>query len=145
MEQLKFEIEAIQISIYSDIISGILTTHEEVSIIKLLTFSYIVKKENDLYRQVYNGNNKQDTIYKSISFLAGDYEEYCNTIEFIIKAVSILESKGFLEVIEEQVRISNYKFDRANIYKESLFLQRAIEDSRKISDKQFMKEVIQNV
>lgn len=145
MKQLRLEAETIQVSIYSNVISEILRKHKQISITKLVVFSYIVKKENDLYGRVYNANNTQDIIHKSLSLLSGDFVEYCDSIEFIIKAISILENIEFLKVENEQIEIINQTVQEVSIYQVSLFVQKAIEDSKRISDKQFMKEVINNV
>ena len=45
MQNLKYEVEAIQISIYCDIIKQILRKHEELSLSKMLVFSYLIKND----------------------------------------------------------------------------------------------------
>lgn len=145
MKNIKFEAEAIQVSIYCDIISNILNKHKELSINKVLVFSYLIKKSRFIPTGIYNANNTQDIIYKCLSQLAGDYEDYCNNIEFIIKAIHLLNNKQ-LVLIKNNILYSPVETIINNaIYKESKFLEKAIEASKKMTDKQFMKEVIHNV
>ena len=44
MQKLELEAETIQISIYANIIMNILKKHGELSINKMLLFSYLIKK-----------------------------------------------------------------------------------------------------
>ncbi|MGG3926524.1 hypothetical protein ABET51_11055 [Metabacillus fastidiosus] len=141
MKKLKLEVETIQVSIYCEIIMQILIKHKELSVNKMLVFAYLIKKDRLIPRNIYNGNNTQDIIYKCISMLSGDYNEYCNSIEFILKAIHIL-NKNKLIFIENDVlhSISKTTVERL-VYEESMFLEKAIEASKRMTDKQFMKEV----
>lgn len=145
MRNLKYESETIQISIYCDIIKQILKKHKELSITKMLVFSYLIKSDNCLLSNVYNANSSQDLIYKCLSLLAGKYNEFCESIEYIIKAIHLLKSNDVIFVdngiIKAILQVDNTKL----FYHESGFLEKTIEASKRMSDKQFMKEVMYNV
>lgn len=145
MRNIKHEAEAIQVSIYCDVIMQILKKHKELSISKILVFSYLIKKDNLEIRSVYTANTSQDIVYKSLSLLAGDYVGFCNSIEYIIKAIHLLIQNNLINlegnIIYEVLKIEYGK----TVYVESSFLEKAIEASKKLTDKQFMKEVTSNV
>ena len=145
MKNLKLEIETLQISIYSDIISLVLKNHDIISVNKIITFAYLVKKEKELLKNVYSGNNTQDVVYKSLSLLTGNFDDYCNTIEFIIKAIHLLTQKGFV-LIENNLISKTPDITYKNaMYEESVFMKKAIEASKQMTDRQFMKDVIHYV
>jgi hypothetical protein len=145
MKNMRSEAEVIQISIYCDIILQMLNKHRELSVNKVLVFAYLVKKDKFIPRNIYTGNNTKDVIYKCLSLLSGDYKEYCNSIEFIIKAIHLLNINE-LVILENDVLKSSGKgnIDKF-IYEESMFLEKAIEASKRMTEKQFIKEVIHNV
>lgn len=145
VRHLKFEAEVVQISIYCNIILTILKKHKELSINKALFFAYIIKKERYIPGTIYNGNNTQDILHKCISIISGDFVEYCNSIEFIIKAVHLLEKNGKIHLENNQLRCLEDVRMHKGIYEENLFIEKAIESSKRISDKQFMREVIHSV
>lgn len=145
MRQLKIEVESIQVSIFSEIVLDILTKHGKLSINKILVFAYLIKKERFIPNSVYNGNNTQDIIYKCLSLLSGDYLEFCNSVEFIIKSIHILKTKGTIVVENDSVLIRDNLIASHNIYKETKFLEKAIESSKNMNERQFMKEVTNNV
>lgn len=145
MSNLKKQTECIQLSIYSNIICQTLQNHEKLSICKLVTFSYLIKKNRFLGGTIYTAGNTQDVIYKGISLLSGDFDGFCNSVPYILKALHILLGKeivtldnGILSVISEQLKLDS-------IYKESTFIRNVIEESKHMTDRQFMKEVMYNV
>lgn len=145
MRNIELEAETIQISIYCDIIVQVLNRHKELSINKLLLFAYLIKKERRTLFKIYTGNNTQDIVYKCISLLAGEYYEYCNSIQYIIKSIHLL-------ITDETIKLENnllscqrdIKIGKV-IYDENMFMEKAIEASRKMTDRQFLKEVMYNV
>lgn len=145
MRNLKFESEAIQISIYCDIIKQIINKHKELSITKILVFSYLIKSDNCLLSNVYNANSSQDLIYKCLSLLAGKYYEFCESIEYIIKAIHLLKSNNVIYVDNGIIKTISPFGNNKLVYHESGFLEKTIETSKRMSDKQFMKEVMYNV
>lgn len=145
MRNLELEAEVLQISIYTNIILHILKKHKELSVNKILLFSYLIKKEHFRLGKIYTANNTQDIICKAISLLAGEYAEYCENIDYIIKAIHLL-------VVSQKVKINGGiltygdEIDLINVsYVESPFIEKAIEESKKMSERQFMREVIDNV
>lgn len=145
MRNLKSESETIQVSIYCDIIKQILKRHKELSVSKMLVFSYLIKRDKFAYRCVYTANTSQDLIYKGLSLLAGDYVGFCDSIEYIIKAIHILKLKNLIE-LENNIIIEIPSAGIGKVvYEESMFLGKVIEASKKMTDKQFMKEVTYNV
>jgi len=145
MRNLEFEAETIQISIYCNIIVQILKRHKELSINKIIVFAYLIKKERLIPCKVYNGNNSQDIVYKCISLLAGDYDGYCNSIKYIIKSLHLLILNETVQLENNLLRCRLDKKMGNVIYDENMFIDNAIEASKKMTDKQFLKEVIYNV
>lgn len=145
MRNLEVETEAMQISIYCNIIIQVLKKHDQLSVNKLLVFAYLIKKERLVPRVVYNGNNTKDIVYKCISLLAGDYAEYCNSIQYVIKAIHLLKINEFiifndgLLCCKQEIAVDKV------IYSEDAFMEKAIEASKKMTDRQFLKEVTCNV
>lgn len=145
MRNLKYESEAIQISIYCDIIKQILTRHNELSITKMLVFSYLIKNDNFLLSNVYNANSSQDLIYKGLSLLAGNYNGFCESIEYIVKAIHLLKTKDVILVENSIIKVISSIGSAKLVYQENAFLEKTIEASKRMTDKQFMKEVMYNV
>ncbi|MEX3615461.1 hypothetical protein [Paenibacillus glucanolyticus] len=145
MRQLKIEVESIQVSIFCEIVLDILRKHRRLSINKTLVFAYLIKKERFIPNSVYNGNNTQDIIYKCLSLLSGDYLEFCNSVEFIIKAIHILKTRGIIIVENDLLFFKDNLSASQSIFKETKFLEKAIEYSKGMNERQFMKEVTNNV
>ena len=55
---LDLQIEVIQASIYCDIIKRLLLQHRSVSIVKVIVFSFIIKKQQYLQKNIYTGRNR---------------------------------------------------------------------------------------
>lgn len=145
MQNLELEAETIQISIYTNIVLNILKRHKELSINKMVFFSYIIKKDNFRLCKIYTANNTKDVIYKAISLLSGEYIEYCNNVKFILKAIHLLIENNKIELRGYVLcSISGMEVEKS-LYQEASFIEKAIEESKKISDRQFMKEVTANV
>ena len=145
MQNLKYEVEAIQISIYCDIIKQILRKHEELSLSKMLVFSYLIKNDYFLLSNVYKANSSQDIIYKGLSLLSGNYKGFCESVEYIMKAIHLLINCDAV-IIENTILKSASTVDHhKKVYQESPFIENTIEASKRMTDKQFMKEVMYNV
>lgn len=145
MKRIEIEMELIQIGIYCNIISDLINKYEQLSIIKISVFAYLIKKNKFIPNKVYTANNTQDIISKCISLLSGDYEEYCKSMKYIIKYMDILISANKLCVKNDLlIRNENTRVEKS-IYVRDAFLENTIKSSNKISDRQFLKEVIQNV
>ncbi|OOP72804.1 hypothetical protein [Clostridium beijerinckii] len=145
MRNLELEAEAIQISIYCDIIIQILKRHKELSINKILVFAYLIKKERFIPFKIYNGNNTQDIVFKCISLLSGDYDEYCNNIQYIIKSIHLLITDKLVQ-LDNNILSCNANVEITKVvYDENMFIEKSIEASKKMTDRQFLKEVVHNV
>ncbi|EPB8165714.1 hypothetical protein ACRTAK_001315 [Clostridium perfringens] len=145
MNNIKNELEVIQISIYTNIIKQIMKKHKNLSISKVMIFAYLIKKEKFMFNKVYTARNTQDVVCKAISLISGEYNQYCESLNYILKSIYLLIEKKELELTSGILNIGeNIKIEKV-IYEETNFLNKAIELSKKMSDRQFMKEVIENV
>lgn len=145
MQNIMLELEVIQISIYSSIIKQMVRKHRNISISKAMVFAYLIKKDKFMLNKVYTSQNKQNVVCKAISLLAGEYDEYCESVKYILKAIHLLIEAGEITLNNELLVINeNIKIGEV-IYKENTFLEKAINLSKIMSDRQFMKEVISNV
>ncbi len=145
MQNLKLEAEILQISIYTNIVLNILKKHKELSLNKMICFSYLIKKEKFRAGKIYAANNTKDVVYKAVSMLSGEYIEYCDNIKFILKAIHLLIENKKIELNGYVLCWINDTETRKSLYQESLFIEKAIEESKRMSDRQFMKEVTANV
>lgn len=142
MLTIEQESEVLQISHYTEIIIQILYMHKVLSLIKLIVFAYIIKNKNyDLYRS----NSSIELRYKGISLLSGSYNDFLHNIKPILKSIHILVSSKRITIENSIVQILHYKSVLNQIYEESSFIYKAINDSKRMSDRQFLKEVICNV
>lgn len=145
MRNLKEQTETIQLSIYCNIMCQILKKHNQLSVCKLLIFSYLIKKNRFLGGTIYTANNTQDIVFKGISFLSGDFDGFCNSVSYIIKALHILLKKGIV-LLENDIITLNATMVQLDLgYEESNFLKKVIEESKVMTDRQFMKEVTYHV
>lgn len=142
MNRLKFE--AFQIGVYCDIVLSILDQHKDLSVAKILFFSYLINKNRFFDSEIYNARNKQNILSKAISVINGDFAGFANAVPFIIKALHILSQSNKIYVEKNNVHLidGNCKYSKG---KESGFVYNAIEVSKSWSDKRFMREVLHNV
>jgi hypothetical protein len=145
MNNLELEIETIQIGIYCNIILNLLKKHYNLSLCKILVFSYLIKKDKFQFGKVYNANNSQDVVYKAISLLAGTYKDFCYNINFIIKSIHLLVINCKIELDNNILMLCSDIEVKSELYNESTFIFKAVEESKYISDRQIMREVINNV
>ena len=96
MGSIKFE--AYQISVYCDTVYMILKQHTDLSIVKLIFFTYAINKERFFDRDVYNAKNTQNILSKEISTINGDFEGYANATPYILKAIHILTQAKKIKV-----------------------------------------------
>ena len=139
-DKLSYQIEAVQIGLYCDIIQSILCYNPSLSVIKLLTFCFIIKKNHTLHFECYTANNKNDLVLKALSQISGRSKELYSQIPFIIKSIDILITSGFCENhFNEVLATAKIKPGETSI---SNFIKSAIDESISYTDKQFLKEVI---
>ena len=143
MNNIKFE--AYQISVYCDTVYMLLKEHQDLSIVKLIFFSYAINKERFFDRNVYNAKNTKDILSKEISTINGDFIGYANAMPYIIKAIHILAKTKKIEIKGEVAHLLDTNFPYAKRNAESKFFHNVVEESKKWSDKRFMREVLHNV
>ena len=139
-------LETIQTSLYIDIILNILDNHNKLSLNKIIFFSFIIKNEKNYIQSMYRSNSKNNVVFKAISLISGSFTDNGNSIEFIIEAVHILIENQFISYKNGYLYKEKYTIDKKianNI--ETTFIKKAIEESENMTDKQFLKEVINNV
>lgn len=78
--------------------------------------------------------------------ISGSFEDYCNSMEFIIEAIHILTVNQLIVLKDGYLYKGDYIIEKRiknNI--ETTFIKKAIEESEYMTDKQFLKEVMDNV
>lgn len=142
MSRNQTELELILTSTYVKIVIDILKTHKNLSVNKTLVFAYLIKKRTFCDFDIYNALNKNDVVLKCISQLSGLYKDYCDNIKYIISSIHLLVISKKLEF---QAGELIYLETNELFQIENSFINRAISESKKYSDRQFLKEVIRNV
>lgn len=146
MTTIELESEILQVSRYCEILTQILAINKAQSLIKLIVFAYLLKNEFYLKENVHRSNTSNEIVYKCLSILSGQYEDFVKNIQVIIEALHMLK-------LDKRVTISNtglvssirIKMVLNQMYDEDSFIYNAIKASRNMSDRQFLKEVINNV
>lgn len=143
MSSNKLKMEVLLISKYCDIVIKILAVHRNLSVNKTIFFAFLLNKQSFNFEDVYRSNTSHDVLLKSISQIAGSYQYFCQSIEFIIKAIHLLIANNQLllngtELIYSKEGVSNLSYNNK-------FIETAINESQDFSDRQFLKEVISNV
>lgn len=140
--KLILQLEIINISSYIDIILNILIKHNSISINKLIVFAYLQKKNRFLPKSLYGTTTTNDVLLKCLSQLSGLFDDYCKNIPYIIKSIDLLIANNSLNI--DEITITLNKTTPQFPYKKT-FLDNAIEQSKYISDRQFLKEVVKYV
>ena len=143
--ELEKQYKILQLAIYCDVIPLILKEHNNLSISKLMIFSYLIKKDNYYFKSIYDAKTKKNVTERLISLLSGDMERLFDSIQFILR-LDLLSKNKIIKIIDGCAFFN--KDDKVPIehrYKISYFIHKSIEESRHISDEQFMKEVLGNV
>lgn len=86
MMQTNVDAEVIQLSVYCDIIIGILKHIEEMSINKVMVFAYILKKNRFYKCKVFTANSKINIVIKALTLLNGLRDDYLTSWEKLGKA-----------------------------------------------------------
>jgi len=137
------KMEVLLISKYCDIVTQILAVHKNLSVNKTMFFAYLLNKDNFIYGDIYRSNTSVDLLFKCISQVSGSYLEYCKSIEYILKAIHLLIRNGQLLINETELIYA--KQCETGIKYNNKFIENAIYKSLEFSDRQFLKEVINNV
>lgn len=143
MNSIKFE--AYQISVYCDTVYMIVKQHKDISVAKLVFFTYAINKERFFDKDVYNAKNTQNVLSKEISTINGDFVGYANATPYILKAIHILAQAEKIRIEGNIVHLLDLEFSYAKCNSESKFVYNVIEDSKSWTDKRFMREVLHNV
>lgn len=144
LNRIELEQEAVLISAYCDIISNIMIQEKELSLIKLYVYSFLYNKAVVNGWIPYSAHDKEEIMYKCLSCLSGLFEEFTTSINYIIAALDILCSTNDYSIIADHVIYSGVT--KEPIIPSNLnFIYRAIDESKKYTDRQFLKEVIHNV
>lgn len=142
MQKIDYQIETVQIAIYNNIVQNLIKNHKELSLCKVVVFSYLIKQSKSRVGELYNANTQNNRIYKAISTMSGDYDKFINSIDNIIKAIHLLIQNRTLNISNSKITIADNATLDKPIYKETTFIASTIEDSKNISDRQFIKEVM---
>lgn len=143
MSSINFE--AYQLSVYCDTIYMILRNHSDLSIAKVLFFTYAINKERFLDKDAYNAKTTQNIISKEISIINGDFVGYANAAPYILKAIHILAKAKKIKIEENVVHLLDADFSYVGCNSESKFVYSAIKEIKSWTDKRFMREVLHNV
>lgn len=145
MATIEIEAEVLQISRYCEIIIQILSINKSLSIVKILVFAFILKNNVYLQGNLYSANTSIEIVYKCISTLSGQFNDFLSNIPFILKAIHILKTDGRISIDNSLIKPMRIKNVLNQMYDETSFVYDAIKESKKMSDRQFLKEVISNV
>ncbi|MBU2702938.1 hypothetical protein Ga0466249_004073 [Sporomusaceae bacterium BoRhaA] len=142
MSKNKVELDIVLTSTYTEIVLNILKIHKNLSVNKTLVFAYLIKKRKFINADVYTAANKNDLVLKCISQLSGLYNDYCENLKYIVSAIHLLIVNKKLSVnLDELIYIETSEI----IIEEKSFINSAIHESKKYSDRQFLKEVVRSV
>lgn len=132
--------EALQLSVYCKIIKDILIKYRNMSIIKLIVFSFIIKKHESLQVECFSSKNSTDLVLKALTQIAGRYDELTSQLPYIFQAIDLLIKNGICDLHTTEVMCLLPESATHQLMKG--FIYSAIEESKSYTDRQFLKEVI---
>jgi len=137
---VSLQAEALQIGAYCSIIEDLLIKHRSMSIVKILAFSFIIKKQKCLQVECFSANNTTDLVMKALSQMAGRHNELISQLPYIFQAIDLLIKNRVcdLHVTEVMCLLPESTIQQSI----SGFINAAIEESKTYTDRQFLKEVI---
>lgn len=142
--KIEQEMEIRQISMYCDIIKNVLKEHHSLSIPKMCVFSFLIKQECVIDSAIFMNTITTNIVSKYLSLLIGKFEQFEKSYEFIFKALNILIVNSVIR--NQEGVLSLVKIETSStLYEEREFTKKVIEESKKWSDKRFMREVLYNV
>lgn len=142
MKNYRIEQEVVLTSEYVHIIQSIILTTKRYSLIKTLIFAYIIHQQKYYLTSIYDGKTKYSSFLKCISEISGKYKDFCANISFIMQAVDILVGSKNIAISGSKI---TYLSITSAIEVNDKFILLAIEESKKISDRQVLKEILRNV
>lgn len=134
------EIEVVQISIYCEIVKNLLVRYRSISIVKVVAFSFAIKKITYLQSGCYTARNRSDLVLKYLSQISGYYDEMCRQMPYILQSIDLLIRTSVCELHETEL-LCKYPADY-NVEDYGPFTVAAIQESNDYTDRQFWKEVI---
>ncbi len=141
--ELDLEIEAVQVSVYCNIIKDIIVAHKSLSIIKIASFSFIIKQRQKYTMRIFTAHNKTDLVLKFLSQAQGLFDDFCNQFPYILQAIDILVNANICEVHNgELLYIGSHK---CSYTKFDSFTESALQESQNYTDRQFLREMIRIV
>ena len=143
MNKNEIKTEILLVSKYCSLVKQILNMHKELSVNKMIFFAYLLKTKSNYYKLLYNANTTKDIVIKSISQISGDFIEYCKNIPYIIEAIHLLIKNNDI-IFHNSVLICKNEGKSNDVYDDK-FIKKSIEESASFSDRQFLKEVLNNV
>lgn len=143
VNNLQLQSEVLLLSSYCKILNELFHVQRELTLPKSIVYAYLIKKEDVENFKVYNAKNTKDLMYKSLSILAGD-EYFFYELKYIIMAIDLLLKNGILHFGNGILHMLKDKYSSGK-FESNTFLIKAIKESEKISDKQFLKEVLSSV
>lgn len=135
--------EALLVAKYCSIIRQILNVHKQLSVNKTLFFAFLLKNKNNYISSIYNAKTTTDVVIKAIAQISGNYNEYCKSIKYIIEAMHLLIKNEDI-IIQDSILLIKHVNSFGEPYDDN-FINSAIIQSEKFSDRQFLKEVMNNV
>ena len=142
MKSSKLEQQAIITSEYVEIIENMTQSFWGLSLIKVALFSYIIRKRKFYRSPIHDGKTKKDLVTKVISELSGNLNDFLLNLKYVLLAVDILVASNRLLYVQGNLTFNGSRQSTIDI---DGFIANAIEESRKYSDRQIMKEILQNV
>lgn len=139
-EIVDLQAEALQLSMYCKIIKDILIKYRSISIIKLVVFSFIIKKHESLQVECFSAKNSTDLVLKALAQIAGRYDELESQLPHIFQAIDLLIKNGICDLHTTEVMCLLPESTTHQLMKGFIFS--AIEESKSYTDRQFLKEVI---
>ena len=131
MSNIKAQTEALQISIYCNIIEEVLQTHNILSVCKLIVFSYLIKQNKFLGGVIYSAKNSQDNVYKGLSLLSGDFNGLCESMSYIIKSLHLLISNNIVSCNGSILTLTDDEIETVPVYKENNFIKKQLKKVKK--------------
>ena len=145
MKNDEYFTEVLLVSDYCSIIEKILNKHRTLSVVKTLLFSYLLHSNDKYYKKLYNSNTKDKILLKAISQISGRYDDFCNNMSYIIEAIHLLIKCNKIQLIDSNLVINNEQNNIGYVDIDNKFIDDSIKNSLNISDRQILKEIINNV
>ncbi len=142
LKNMSRKFDAVQISVYLDTVYTILKKHRDMSIIQLTFYAFAINKARFLEKSIYTAKVKRNVVEKEISVISGDFEGFSNALPFILKAIHILNKAQIISVERSYIHLQNLDYENVGCNKLSNFENNAIVESKKWSDRRFIKEVL---